>query len=127
MNDLVLAWASPREIAAIVLVAIGVAFDVFGCIGLVRLPDVYNRLQASTKCVTVGTCLIVAGSLIGLGTTAGAIKGLICLAFILLTSPTAAHALAKAAHRSGLPMCEESVIDRYAEDRDSRPGQETPS
>lgn len=104
------------DLTGLLLVAVGVAFDVFGCIGLVRLPDVYNRLQAATKCVTVGTCFIIAGSVLVLGTVAGAFKGALCLAFVLVTSPTAAHALARAAHRSGVALCEGSVIDRYAED-----------
>ena len=104
------------ELVGAALVAVGVAFDVFGCIGLVRLPDVYNRLQAATKCVTVGTCFIVAGSLIALGTVSGAVKGVLCVVFVLVTSPVAAHALARAAHRSGVALCDDSVVDRYAED-----------
>ncbi|MCL6614121.1 MAG: monovalent cation/H(+) antiporter subunit G, partial [Firmicutes bacterium] len=39
---------------AYILIFTGVAFDFFGVLGLVRLPDVYNRLQAATKCVTFG-------------------------------------------------------------------------
>lgn len=104
------------EIVALTIISIGVFFDVFGCIGLVRLPDVYNRLQAATKCVTVGTCFILAGSLVWLGSVPGTIKGVICIAFILITSPTAAHALARAAHRSGVKLCEQSVVDEYAKD-----------
>jgi multicomponent Na+:H+ antiporter subunit G len=100
-----------------VLITIGVLFDIFGCIGLVRLPDVYNRLQAATKCVTAGTCLIILGSLVLLDSTSGTIKGLLCIAFILITSPTAAHALSRAAHRSGVKLWEHSVVDKYAEDR----------
>ena len=49
------------DIAGYILIVIGILFDVFGCIGLVRLPDVYNRLQASTKCVTLGTILLLFG------------------------------------------------------------------
>lgn len=108
------------EMAGITIVAIGVLFDIFGCIGLVRLPDVYNRLQASTKCVTVGTCFILAGSLILLGSLPGTILGIACIVFVLITSPTAAHALARAAHRSGIPQWEHSVADQYAEDLRSR-------
>ena len=37
------------------LIGIGLAFNIFGCVGLFRLPDVYSRLQAATKCVTMGT------------------------------------------------------------------------
>jgi multicomponent Na+:H+ antiporter subunit G len=105
------------EVLGVTVVVIGVLFDIFGCIGLLRLPDVYNRLQSGTKCVTIGTCFILAGSLILLESVSGAVKGVICIVFILITSPTAAHALAQAAHRSGIKLWEGSVVDQYREDR----------
>ena len=105
-------------VAAGVLIAVGLAFDFFGCVGLVRLPDVYTRLQAATKCVTLGTCMILLGALVGsLGTPAAgptATKALLCIAFVLITSPTAAHALARGAYRDGIKPSP-SVVDRYAE------------
>ncbi len=113
------------EIIGVTLLVIGVLFDIFGCIGLLRLPDVYNRLQSGTKCVTVGTCFILAGSLILLDSVSGAVKGVICIAFILITSPTAAHALAQAAHRSGIKLWEGSVVDRYEEDHADGSGEMT--
>jgi multicomponent Na+:H+ antiporter subunit G len=82
----------------------------------VRLPDVYNRLQAATKCVTLGTCLILIGAVVMADTTPSAVKGLVCLAFLLITSPTAAHALARSAHVSGIKLWEGSVADEYEED-----------
>ena len=112
------------EIIGVIIISIGVLFDIFGCIGLVRLPDVYNRLQSATKCVTVGTCFILAGSLIMLESVSGAIKGVICIALILITSPTAAHALARAAYRSGIELWQGSVVDRYREDLADRSGGE---
>ena len=111
------------EILGVTLIVIGVLFDIFGCIGLLRLPDVYNRLQSGTKCVTLGTCFILAGSLILLESVSGAVKGVICIAFVLITSPTAAHALARAAHRSGIKLWEGSVVDRYQEDHASGSGE----
>ena len=98
-----------------VLIAVGILFDLFGCIGLVRLPDVYNRLQAATKCVTLGTCMILIGILFIMGIGSAGIRALLCAVFILFTSPVAAHALAKAAHRSGVKLWENSVVDKYAE------------
>lgn len=98
-----------------ILIGIGVTFDVLGCLGLVRLPDVYNRLQAATKCVTLGTCLILVGVAVAGGTAPIAIKALLCAAFILLTSPVGAHALARGAYRSGVPLCDRSVVDEYAD------------
>lgn len=105
-----------NENIGLVLITVGVLFDLLGCIGLVRLPDVYNRIQASTKCVVLGTTLSLLGAMLWLGTTPAIIKGLLCILFLLITSSTAAHALARAAHRSGVPLAKQSVIDRYADD-----------
>jgi len=99
-----------------ILIAIGILFNIFGCIGLVRFPDVYNRLQASTKCVTLGTILLLVGVATAGGSGAMAAKAIICAVFILLTSPTAAHAIAKGTYASGVKLWENSVTDKYAED-----------
>ena len=97
----------------LVIIALGVTFDLLGCLGMIRFPDVYNRLQAGTKCVTLGVCLILLGTVV-LGDSAPIrIKAVLCMVFILLTSPTAAHALARAAHESGIKLWEKSVVDRF--------------
>ena len=106
------------DVIGIILVAVGTLFNVFGCVGLIRLPDVYNRLQAATKCVTLGTCLVVIGCMIIAGTGPVIAKSLLCLAFVLITSPTAAHALALGAHTSGVELWEQSVVDRFKEDKE---------
>ena len=106
------------NIFGLIFIIVGLAFDVFGCLGLVRLPDVYNRLQAATKCVTMGTCSILFGSFLIVGFTAAGVKALLCIVFLMLTAPVAAHAIARGAHRSGIPLCPGSVVDRYAEDRE---------
>lgn len=100
--------------AGMILIGIGVLFDVLGCLGLVRLPDVYNRLQAATKCVTLGTCLILVGvAVAGWGNGGLVIKSLLCAVFILLTSPVGAHALARGAYHSGVKLHSSSVVDEY--------------
>ena len=93
--------------------SVGLAFDLFGCLGLLRLPDVYNRLQAATKCVTLGTCSILFGMFLIVGFTSAGMKAVLCIMFLLLTSPVAAHALARAAHKSGVKLWSGSVIDAY--------------
>ena len=97
-------------------IIVGLGFDFFGCLGLVRLPDVYNRLQASTKSVTLGTCSILFGLLLFKGFSASGIKAILCIVFLVLTSPVAAHALARGAHKSGVKLWDESVCDKYEED-----------
>jgi multicomponent Na+:H+ antiporter subunit G len=104
------------ETIGYIVIAVGVAFDLLGAIGLVRLPDVYNRLQAATKCVTLGTSLILIGVFITYGFSQVGILSLIAMAFVLITSPTGSHALARASHKSGVPLAPVSVIDMYAED-----------
>jgi multicomponent Na+:H+ antiporter subunit G len=102
----------------LVFIAAGLVFDVLGCLGMVRLPDMYNRLQASTKCVTLGTCSILFGSFLIAGFSATGFKLLLCIAFILLVSPVAAHAISRGAHRAGIKLWDKSVVDMYAEDKE---------
>ncbi|MCK4802349.1 Na+/H+ antiporter subunit G [bacterium] len=106
-----------NEIIGMIIIVVGVVFDTIGCIGLVRLPDVYNRLQAATKCVTLGTCGIMFGIFIMQGFNSLGIKALVCIPFIFLTAPTAAHALARGAHLFGVKLWDKSVCDKYEEDK----------
>jgi multicomponent Na+:H+ antiporter subunit G len=116
--------------AGMILLGIGILFNILGCIGLIRLPDTYNRLQAAAKCVTMGTCLVLLGVVIlsGFGEHAPlSAKCLLCLVFVLITSPTAADALAKGAHASGVKLWQGSVVDKYEEDHPSKgENKETP-
>lgn len=105
-----------NELIGLIFIVIGLAFDFFGCLGLVRLPDVYNRLQASTKCVTLGTCSILFGMFLFKGFDAGGIKAILCIIFLILTAPVSAHALARGAHKAGVKLWEKSVCDKYEED-----------
>lgn len=107
---------SMNETIGGILIVVGLAFDFFGCLGLIRLPDVYNRLQASAKCITLGTCGILLGLFLFKGFTATGIKALLCFSFILLTAPVSAHTLARAAYRSGVKPWKGTVIDEYGED-----------
>ena len=109
-----------NEIIGYILVTVGILFNIFGCIGLVRFPDVYNRLQAATKCVTLGTFLLLVGVALACGSGAIAAKAIICAIFILITSPTAAHAIAKGSHAAGVELWEKSVVDKYAEEKGSQ-------
>ncbi|MDP6686318.1 MAG: monovalent cation/H(+) antiporter subunit G [Candidatus Omnitrophota bacterium] len=104
------------DVVGLVFISVGLFFDFMGCLGLVRLPDVYTRLQAATKGITLGTCSILFGAFLIHGFVAAGIKALLCMLFLILTSPVSAHALARAAHKSGVKLCEKSVVDMYEED-----------
>lgn len=109
-----------------ILLFIGVLFNFLGSIGLLRFPDVYTRLHAGTKCTTFGSIFIcISVIIIGLkiwypGNTDGsvlAIHTLVALIAILLTNPTGAHAIARAAHRSGVTPFGAVVDDLNNKDR----------
>ncbi|MBN2601491.1 MAG: Na+/H+ antiporter subunit G [Candidatus Marinimicrobia bacterium] len=107
-----------REIIGMVFILLGIMFDFFGVLGLVRLPDVYNRLQAATKCVTFGSAGILFGVFIIQGFNSFGFKVILGIVFIFLTSPVSAHAISRAAHQSKIPLAKESVVDQYQEDNE---------
>lgn len=95
------------------ITAIGVIFLLLGSFGIVRLPDVYNRLQAGTKCTTFGAFFAIIG--VGIMEPAWFWKTLIIALFILLTNPISNHALGRASRKSGVPLCDRSVVDKAGE------------
>jgi len=93
-----------------VVTSIGAAFLLIGCIGVFRMPDVYNRLQAGTKCTTLGAFLTIIG--VGIIEPGWFWKSLAIALFILATNPISNHALGRASRRSGVPLCDRSVVDQ---------------
>ena len=101
---------------------IGVFFNFLGGVGLIRFPDVYTRLHAGTKCTTFGA-IFVCLSVILMGIKMWNSDGLVlaihtaaALVAILLTNPTGAHAIARAAHRSGV-----KPVGAVIDDLDKKP------
>jgi multicomponent Na+:H+ antiporter subunit G len=101
------------DIIGIILLSIGFIFNFIGCIGLIRLPDVYNRLQASTKCVTLGTCSIFLSLVFFFGISEIGIKAIIAISLLGLSATVAAHALSRGAYIFGVGLGDKSVIDDY--------------
>ena len=85
-----------------ILILGGVFFLTVSCIGLLRLPDVYTRTHAVGKSETLGTLLVLAGLAIYNGLAMGTVKILVILVFIVIATPTATHAILRAALQTGL-------------------------
>jgi len=105
----------------IILLSLAAFFNFAGCVGMLRFPDIYNRLQASTKCATLGTILILTALIVHFGWNSISIKAIFCIVFVLLTSPAAAHAISRGSHRAGFPLWEGSIMDRYRDDFPQKP------
>lgn len=101
------------QVIGTLITGIGVIFLLLGSFGIVRLPDVYNRLQAGTKCTTFGAFFAIIG--VGIMEPAWFWKTLIIALFILLTNPISNHALGRASRKSGVPLCDRSVVDKSGE------------
>ena len=90
------------DILAAVLLALGALLCLAGAIGLLRFPDFYTRLHAAGITDTLGAGLFLAGLAVQFGPTLASLKLGMVFLFLLFTGPTACHALAKSAWRSGL-------------------------
>jgi len=115
----------------ILFLVIGTLFNLLGTVALYRFPDVYTRLHGTTKCTTFGSIFTSAAVVLfalqklavsgegRFGTLA--VHAIIAVAALLITNPTGAHAIARAAHRSGI-MPKFAVVDRLAEDQKKKGG-----
>ena len=96
------------EILSGILVILGALSIIVGLLGVYRMPDFYTRLHAASVIDTLGTILILFGLILYAGLNIISIKLLLILIFILITTPTAAHALAKSAlHGKLKPMTDD--------------------
>jgi multicomponent Na+:H+ antiporter subunit G len=82
-------------------------------LGLIRMPDVFNRMQAGTKATTLGSMLFLIG--IAIVKPEWWSKIILLILFIVFTNPISSHALARAAHFVGIPMSDRTVKDDLAE------------
>lgn len=100
-------------IGGMLLVA-GTSFLLLGALGIVRMPDIYNRIQAGTKATTLGTLLTLLG--VAFLQPGWALKLFLIGVFLLFTNPLSSQILARAAHRSGQGSLPATQVDRLAED-----------
>ena len=103
-----------------ILMILGLFFCGAGVIGILRMPDAYMRMQASTCIGSLGTILIgIAGIVYAVWQGMGAgmvVKIVLFVLFVVLTNPVAGHALAKAAYKMGVKPAKRFVMDDYKED-----------
>ncbi len=123
------------DIIIYIFLGIGVFFNALAGVGLLRFPDVYTRLHAGTKCTTFGSIFII-GSVILIGLkgwwfsndTNGsvlAIHSAFALIAILLTNPVGAHAIARAAHKSGVIPAQAIIDELHDKSNEKKKGKKS--
>ncbi len=90
------------DIVSWILLILGAVFSIVGGIGIVRLPEFFSRLHGGGITDTLGAALIILGLLFQVGTLLAGVKLATILFFLMVTSPSSCHALAKSALIQGL-------------------------
>ena len=114
-----------------IFITIGLFFNTLGAISLYRFPDVYTRLHGATKCTTFGSIFtslaVIAYAAFRIHQGGGSrftvliIHAVVAVMGLLITNATGAHAIARAAHRSGI-VPKMAVVDRLAEEEERKGG-----
>ncbi|MFS2317395.1 monovalent cation/H(+) antiporter subunit G [Maricaulis sp. D1M11] len=91
-----------RYTGAAIFMGVGLIFVLAGAIGVIRMPDFYTRMHAAGVTDTLGAELIITGLILQAGDWQTVAKLLLVGLLLFLTSPTATHAVANAAHRAQL-------------------------
>jgi multicomponent Na+:H+ antiporter subunit G len=103
------------DILVVSLVAVGTALSLLAAIGILRMPDLYMRMQAATKAGTLGLACLVAAAAVHFADAFIAVQcALICL-FLFLTSPVASHLVARAGYVGGVRPWRRTTRDDFAQ------------
>lgn len=103
------------DVLAATLLVAGSAFVAVAALGLVRLPDVYLRMHSLAKAGTLGCGLVLAGVAFALPDVGVLLRVVGAVLFLFVTAPVASHLIGRAAHRTGSPQWEGTVVDEWAE------------
>ena len=90
---------------------VGSGFALLAAVGVLRMPDVFTRMQASTKASTLGLACLLLGAGLQFGDFSSFVRVASIGAFILLTTPVAAHVIARASYLADVPLWRGTVLD----------------
>ena len=96
-----------------IITLIGSLFLLLAAVGIIRMPDVYNRIQTGTKATTFGSILSLSGLLFIHPDWTG--KIVILIGFVFLTNPISSHVLARASYLISIPLSTRTVVDKLKE------------
>ena len=106
------------DVISAILMITGTVFVLVAGVGILRMPDLYMRMSATAKATTLGVACILASAAVHFGEPEVTSRAVAIIAFVLLTSPVAAHMIGRAAYFTGVPLWDRSVCDELRERRD---------
>jgi multicomponent Na+:H+ antiporter subunit G len=104
------------DIATAILWLAGSAFALLASVGLLRMPDVFTRMQAATKASTLGLGCLLLGAALQLGDLAAFIRVVSIGTFVLLTTPVSGLVIARASYFADVPLWKGTVLDERKRD-----------
>jgi len=104
-----------QELVSTICIIIGTVFIIIASVGILKLPDFYIRMSAITKAGTVGVGFIALGIAIYFNDLSISIKSFVIISFMMVTAPVAAHIIARAAYRQGIPFWGKNLVDELNE------------
>jgi len=96
-------------VVVLLLAGLGCLLLLLASVGLVRMPDVYMRMQVASKASTLGAALVLGGAALGLDDLPATARAVVTIVFLCITTPLAAHLLARAAAHTGVPFSDETT------------------
>lgn len=101
------------EMTGAILLLIGSIVFLISALGIIRMPDVYNRIQTGTKATTMGIIFVMVG--LSFLHPQWSAKLVILILFIILTNPVSSHVVARGAHFSKVKKSDKTVADKLEE------------
>jgi multicomponent Na+:H+ antiporter subunit G len=94
----------------------GATLVLLAAVGVLRMPDLFTRMQAATKASTLGLGCLLAGVAIQLADFSSLVRAISIGAFVMLTSPVSTHVIARAAYLTRVPLWKGTVVDEWRDE-----------
>ncbi|HWH36635.1 MAG TPA: monovalent cation/H(+) antiporter subunit G [Candidatus Limnocylindrales bacterium] len=102
---------SPNDLLAALLALAAATLMLLAAVGVVRMPDVFTRMQASAKAASLGSGLALLAAALHFAELSVVVRAVLAIAFIFLTAPISAHMITRAAYFMGVELWEKTVVD----------------
>lgn len=103
------------DVITSVLLLTAVTFVLLACVGLYRFDDVFSRIHAATKSITLGVILVAAGAALQLRDPGDTAKLAVAAVLQMISAPVTAHIIGRAAYWTGTELSPETVVDQLAD------------
>jgi multicomponent Na+:H+ antiporter subunit G len=109
------------EIISGIVIFLGAFFILISAIGVIRMPDLFTRMSATTKASTLGVGLVLFGTAIFWQDIGISARAIIIITFLFSTAPVAAHIIGRAAYNNKVPLWDKTKVDELKDRYDEKP------